>query len=270
MPLPSFLRRPSASASDPDPAWPGATAAEQQARAQARRRLIGAVVLLGLGVLLFPWLFETQPRSLPADVPIQVARRDAGQVVTVPAVPAGETPVTAPAAELPVVPAPPAAVPPQAEEPPAARVPTPTPTPAPAPASAPVRSPAPGPAPAPATSPAQVRAPAPASAPAAVPRAAAPSAVQPASAPRSATIGEPPPGQGRFVIQVGAYSDPVALREARARVERLGLSTYTQVIDTEAGRRTRVRVGPFETREQADSAAARLKLAGLPAYILTP
>jgi DedD protein len=69
---------------------------------------------------------------------------------------------------------------------------------------------------------------------------------------------------------VGAFSDPVALRDARARVEKLGLRTFTQDVETPAGRRTRVRVGPFATREQADAAAVRLKAAGLPAYILAP
>jgi DedD protein len=72
----------------------------------------------------------------------------------------------------------------------------------------------------------------------------------------------------RFVVQVGAYTDPATLREARQKVERLGLKTYTQVIETDAGRRTRVRVGPFDSRADADEAARRLKAAGLPANIL--
>ncbi|MBX3635433.1 MAG: SPOR domain-containing protein, partial [Rubrivivax sp.] len=74
---------------------------------------------------------------------------------------------------------------------------------------------------------------------------------------------------GRFVVQVGAFSDANVLRETRAKVERLGLKTYTQVIAANGGSRTRVRVGPFDTREQADAAAARIKAAGLPASILT-
>jgi DedD protein len=88
----------------------------------------------------------------------------------------------------------------------------------------------------------------------------APVQVAPASA--------PPVAEGRFVVQVGAYTDAATLREARARVEKLGLQTYTQVIENDAGRRTRVRVGPFATREEAMVAAARLKAAGLPAHLL--
>jgi DedD protein len=72
----------------------------------------------------------------------------------------------------------------------------------------------------------------------------------------------------RFIVQVGAFSDANALRDVRAKVEKLGLKTYTQVIETDAGARTRVRIGPFATRDEAEKAAARLKGGGLPAAIL--
>ena len=48
----------------------------QAARGQARRRLIGAAVLLGVGVIGFPILFETQPRPIPIDLPIDIPRKD--------------------------------------------------------------------------------------------------------------------------------------------------------------------------------------------------
>jgi DedD protein len=69
-------------------------------------------------------------------------------------------------------------------------------------------------------------------------------------------------------VQVGAYSDAATLREARQRVEKLGLRTYTQELDSDGVKRTRVRVGPFATRAEAQAAAARLKAAGLPANLL--
>ncbi|KPF50541.1 hypothetical protein D621_12780, partial [beta proteobacterium AAP51] len=42
------------------------------ARRRARQRLVGALVLLLVGVVAFPMLFETQPRPLPVDIPIRV------------------------------------------------------------------------------------------------------------------------------------------------------------------------------------------------------
>ncbi|MBK6471146.1 MAG: SPOR domain-containing protein [Betaproteobacteria bacterium] len=55
----------------------------------------------------------------------------------------------------------------------------------------------------------------------------------------------------------------------RARRSRSWASkTYTQVIEADAGKRTRVRLGPYATRDEADAAAAKLKGAGLPANVL--
>ncbi len=48
----------------------------EAARTRARRRLIGALVLLVAGVIGFPLLFETQPRPLPVDTPIEVQPRE--------------------------------------------------------------------------------------------------------------------------------------------------------------------------------------------------
>ena len=47
------------------------------------------------------------------------------------------------------------------------------------------------------------------------------------------------------------------------------MKTYTQVVESEGGRRTRVRVGPFASRAEAEKAAARIKATGLPAAILS-
>jgi DedD protein len=59
------------------------------------------------------------------------------------------------------------------------------------------------------------------------------------------------------------------VRETRAKVDKLGLHTYTQTIDTDKGKRTRVRVGPFASRDEAELVAAKVKAAGLPAAVLT-
>ena len=71
------------------------------------------------------------------------------------------------------------------------------------------------------------------------------------------------------MVQVGAFADAGVAREARTKVEKLGLHTYTQEVDTDNGKRIRVRLGPFDSRDVADQAAAKLKAAGLPAAVLT-
>jgi DedD protein len=74
---------------------------------------------------------------------------------------------------------------------------------------------------------------------------------------------------GRYVLQVGAFADAGAARETRSKVEKLGLKTYTQVVETAAGSRTRVRVGPFASRDEADKALAKARDAGISAVVLT-
>lgn len=74
---------------------------------------------------------------------------------------------------------------------------------------------------------------------------------------------------GRFIVQVGAFADDSAVREARHKAERAGVKTYTQTVETSAGKRTRVRAGPFSSREDADKAAGALKKAGLGGSVLS-
>ena len=75
-------------------------------------------------------------------------------------------------------------------------------------------------------------------------------------------------GGGRFVVQVGAYSDAARVKEARAKLESAGLKTYAQVVETKDGQRTRVRVGPFADKAEADRVAQKVKSLDLPAAIL--
>ncbi len=72
-----------------------------------------------------------------------------------------------------------------------------------------------------------------------------------------------------MVVQVGAFADEARARETRQKLERAGLKTYTHVAQTADGRRIRVRLGPYDTRAEAEKVAERVKALGLPAAILT-
>lgn len=235
-----FLKRRDAAGAAPTPAEE-----VQRARTRARQRLIGAVVLLGVGIVGFPLLFETQPRPIPVDVTIEIPRKDA--------VPPLQAPGSGPRASGEVTVGPAASPPPASAA--AAAAPVPIEPPAPAPAAAPVAD-----VPAGATAASTV-----ASAPA--PRIAAPAAAAPPKAPSPLPVATE--GGARFVVQVGAFADRGAAQRTRERVERLGLKTYTQVITTPDGERTRVRVGPFTSRDEAAKAAVRLQSAGLSPAVLT-
>ena len=258
-----------------------------EARSRARRRLIGAAVLLGVGIIGFPLLFETQPRPIPVDIPIEIpsresaapllspasrpgaARAQAETVITEPAEPSDSRdtvakvkPVTEPAptasaegsartadkpaeapraASKPVPPARPASIPVAAK---------PTPKPEDKPAAKPADKPVAKPADKPAEKPTEKASDKPADKAASKP--AEPSAAD----------------SGRWVVQIGAFSEVNSAREARLKVEAMGLKTYTQVIESPTGRRIRVRIGPYASKAEAEKAAARIKAGGLPTALL--
>ena len=257
MGLLSYFQRPPDA--DAPAAVPAAAAPEPDAvaaaRARARRRLLGATVLLGLGVIGFPLLFETQPRPIAVDIPIDIPRKDKPPPLAAPAARAAvERAASAPAdiverasdqgREL--VSAPAGAAASRAAAAPASRAPAPPPA-RPAAAEKPAVDDG-----------SRARALLDGQAASAAPGSA-----------NTPTNGAASAAATRLVVQVGAYTDPTKLADARRKLEAMGLKTYTQVVEGEGGKRTRVRIGPFEGRGEADKVAARVKAAGLPVAILT-
>ncbi len=60
----------------------------QRLRQQARRRLLGAAVLVGVAIVAFPIVFETQPRPVPMDLPIVIPdKNEPARVATAPPAP---------------------------------------------------------------------------------------------------------------------------------------------------------------------------------------
>ncbi|MFG6489425.1 SPOR domain-containing protein [Roseateles sp. BYS78W] len=238
----------------------------QVLRVRARRRLIGAAVLVAAGVVGFPLIFETQPRPIPVDLPIEIPRKETAPPLTVPtreplsqAEPLPAPASTTPAAELPVDPK-------VAEKPTEKPVEQPAEKPVEKIAEKPVEKPVAKPAERPVEKPPVKLAEKPADKPVDKPKTAADGARAQAlldgkePAPAAAT---------RYIVQVGAYGENKAAQEVRGKVEKLGLKTYAQAVDTADGKRIRVRLGPFASRDEAERASAKLKGAGLPGAILT-
>ncbi len=244
--------------------------AVQNARTRARQRLIGAAVLVVVGVIGFPLVFETQPRPIPVDVPIVIPRKDGAPALAMPPAraPAVAAPVAVqplpPAASTPAVPSPPDEVITETREQAGKEVAKEA-VPAARSASAPVVAEKAASKPAPKPAPSE-----PAPKAVAEAKAAAKATADAARAKALLESAEPPKANGaRFVLQVGAFSEASAARETRLKVEKLGLKTYTQVADTPSGSRIRVRVGPFASRDEADKALAKARSAGLSGVVLT-
>lgn len=236
-------------------------------RKRAKHRLIGAALLVLLGVVGFPLLFDTQPRPIAVDIPIEIPGKNTVKPLVLPA-PAAST-----ATRKEVVPA--EKVMADASLAPEEEILTSRPVAAPA-----ERAPVAVKSDVKPTPKAEVRA---------VPKPPVEAEAKPAPAPKAPVpdsdgarakallnAAPPPPAKAvaaetdaRVVVQVGAFADVDKAREVRAKLERAGLKTYAQVADTKDGKRTRIRVGPFATRADAEKAAAKIKSLDLPAAILT-
>ena len=263
--------------------------AVQQARIRARRRLIGAAVLLVIGVIGFPLVFETRPRPIPVDIPIEIPKKDGAPALVMPA---ARTPNVAPVAGVRSAPAPAEDIITEASTDAGREVTAPKPASAAAAKAADAKV---------ATKPADTRVatksaePRPTDAKVAAKPTEAKAAVKPTAEARTSEaksaeskLAESKPAESksaeakpteakgassaesaRFVVQVGAFAEAGSAREARTKVEKLGLKTYTQVAETPGGSRIRVRVGPFGSRAEADAALAKARAAGLAAVVLT-
>jgi DedD protein len=223
-------------------------------RRRARHRLIGAVVLVLTGVVGFPLLFDTQPRPVAVDIPIEIPDRNTVQ----PLPPAPPAPVAAGKVVQP-------AEPPAAAAPAAPAVAEAKPEPAPAP----VEKAEPKPAPAEKiakTEAAPERKPEPKAESRPEPKVAEAAKARALLEGKSVDTGA---GGTRYVVQVGAFVERDKARQAQQKLERAGLKNYTNVAETKNGTRIRVRAGPFGSRAEADKAAEKIKGLDLPAAVLT-
>ena len=202
-------------------------------RRRARQRLMGAAVLVLLAVVGFPLLFDTQPRPISVDIPIDIPDKNKVAPGAVPpALVKVPTEADAKPAELP----PTVGLGPKEEVvAPAAKDGVPAVSPGAAPAVA----------------------------------AAAAAATVAAAQGKEAPAVAKDPAATRYVVQVGAYAEDAKVREVRAKLEKAGLKTYTQQADTKEGKRTRVRMGPYTDKAEAEKALAKAKGLQLQATLLT-
>ncbi len=90
----------------------------------------------------------------------------------------------------------------------------------------------------------------------------------PASAPTTPTSAAPEPASSPYVINVGLFAKDDNASNAHAKLVGAGLPSFTQVLETSKGKRTRVRVGPFETEAQAQEAVEKIHALKLDAVII--
>ena len=224
---------------DPAPSASVQPESVERMRQRAKHRLMGATVLVLIGVIGFPLLFDKQPRPIAVDTPIDIPDKNKVAPLVLPASPASSLAPVAPVAPV----AAPIAAPVAAASAPQSVVITESAEPA--------------------------KVVKPETSVVSPPVAAKATEADKVQALLDGKAAQEPVAAGRFVVQVGAFADPVRAREVRLKLERAGLKTYTHVAETKDGPRTRVRVGPFSSKAEAEKTAEKIKKLNLPAGLLT-
>jgi len=244
-------------------------------RQRAKHRLIGAAVLVLLGMIGFPLLFDTQPRPIAVDIPISIPDKNKVAPLTLPPPPLAARPSAAEAVGKLAPPARNPSVAPASslddrEQLVGADSVKKAPAASAKPADVAPKKEATKPPPEKKDKPKEsARSDEGSKAQALLEGRDSGTKGSTAPEPARAKASSEAHGDDRFIVQIGAFAENAKAREARLKVEAAGLKTYTHVADTKDGKRIRVRVGPYDSRAEAEKAAKRIKGLGLPAAILT-
>lgn len=212
------------------------SATELELKRRGRRRLIGAITLGLIAVVFLPMIFDSEPRRSssamkPQEISVQLPSKEDQPALPVPSV-APVVPASPATSSAMVEPSkPPVAVAETVKEPP--KDPPKEAAKATPPASETIK-------PAPKT------------------------VEKPAAKTEKAEKAEPKPSADKkgFVVQLGVFGDADNARQAIAKMKDAKLPVYSESIPIKSGNATRVRVGPYATKEKADAALAQVKLAG--------
>ncbi len=202
-----------------------------QLKRRARRRLVGAIALVSFVVIILPLILDKEPGPAGPPLSVQIPSQDSGSFNTrvLPPAPAVERTPEA------------AAVRP---EPPAAKVEsTPSRTEAPA-----AKAETPSTKTEPAATNTEVKA--------------ASAAIQPTDKAEEARALAALSDQ-TWAVSLDAFSSENNVKQLQAKLTAVGLKSYTEAVKTSKGELTRVRAGPFPSKEAAEKARSKLVAMGL-------
>jgi DedD protein len=211
---------------------------ELQLKKRARRRLVGAIVLVTAVAVILPMVLDSEPKPVSKNVDIQIPSPDSGEFKP-----------KAPTASAPAVDASPIK-----GMPPAAKSGSPASAAKADPAGSDTASAESVSPPRVASKESPKRDEAASDASQDTPKA---TRREEAKAPDAASPG------GAYVVQVAALADNARVKQLQKQMAGAGVKTYTEVITTKGGEITRVRAGPYATKEAAESARTQLRKAGL-------
>lgn len=72
-----------------------------------------------------------------------------------------------------------------------------------------------------------------------------------------------PAKSGEYLVLIGAFSNEANVKILKAKLGEQGIKTFSEPLDTPQGKKTRVRAGPFTSREAADKALEKMQKIGV-------
>lgn len=211
---------------------------------RARRRLVGAAAFALLAIVVLPMVMDEAPPPSGTPVQIRIPGQDEPLPPPTAAKPAATKPAAAPAESAPTSSAADSAAAPAASA--AASASDRKPEPAAATSAAAAATPA-------RTEPAR---------PEPARQAARPDAGR-ADSDRAAAILQGKDVAAQHVVLIGAFANSANVRSLQRKLSELGIKTYTESLESSTGRKTRLRAGPFASREAAEKARDRMKRIGV-------
>ncbi len=229
---------------------------QQHLKKRARRRLVGAIFFVSLVAVLVPTLMDSEPPPPAQDIDIRIPGQD-DKAFTPALVPPAE-PVAASGKSAPETP----------EMPPLVRQDPVPETPATKPPAAVVIPKQTESRVEPKVEPKAEKKPAPAKeAPAKASDKDTPALKDEASRAAAILAGKaadaPASASGQHVVLIGAFSNEANVANLRKKLGEQGIKVYTEALDSPQGKKTRVRAGPFASREAAEKALKKMQQIGV-------
>lgn len=216
---------------------------------RARRRLVGAIAMAVFAAVVLPMVMDPSPQAPVADVEIRIPGQEQAPAFSPKALAAKPADVPKPRNEAEEKPVERSAERPVEKPPvkPAEKAPEKLPEKAPV-AEKPAAKPAEKPVEKPKADSDDAR------------RAAA---ILAGKAPEAA------PSAAEHVILIGAFANPANVKQLQTKLGELGIKVYTEALDSPQGRKTRVRAGPFPSRDAAEKALGKMKRIGVNGVVAT-
>jgi DedD protein len=73
----------------------------------------------------------------------------------------------------------------------------------------------------------------------------------------------PPAKTTDYLILIGAFSNEANVKNLKAKLSEQGIKVFTEPLDTPQGKKTRVRAGPFASRDAAEKALEKMQKIGV-------